>query len=124
MLARYPVADVDAVPAAQVQEELICSDGRAGVVPEERVLATAGRGVDEFDIAAQPDGDDVVLHREDDGRFVGCWVGGGGGRGWTGGALDESEFLDADAVDGVGEVGCGEGVVADGVGVELASDSD
>ena len=76
--------DGDAVPAAQIEEERVRGDGLVGVVPEERVEAAAGGGVDEGDVVAEADGDDFVGDGEDDGGVVGGWVGGGGGRGGKG----------------------------------------
>lgn len=103
-LARGFSVDGNAVPAAEVEDELVDVDGAVGVVPEEgvrvRMRSAAGRGVDEGDVVAEADGDDFVFDGEDDGRVVGCGVLGGG---WKGVCV-EGEFLDADAVDDVGGV--------------------
>lgn len=72
------IVDRDAVPAAQVEEELVDFDGLVRVVPEQGVRpVAAGRGVDEGDVVAEADGDDLVFDGEDDGGVVGCWVVGG-----------------------------------------------
>ena len=53
-LARRFRVDEDAVPAAEVEEELVYFDALVGVVPEQGVRAAAGGRVDEGDVVTEP----------------------------------------------------------------------
>ena len=64
------------------------------------MLTAAWRGVDEGDVVAEADRDDIVFDSEDDGCAVGYWV---IGRYWEGVHV-EGQFLDPDAVDDVIEI--------------------